>query len=223
MRMTNARHRQERRPWSILTGLAASLCMFIALPGTASLSESKAGGLTAEDKQLLESGELVMKPQNEQRGRLKLIGGQSWQIVDVPVEMAWRAMEDLSSYKRIIPLATESTVKGRNGDEIDLAIRQQWGPIDIKYVLQTTLDSEKRVMMFRLDLSQAHELRAGWGFLRARPWKGGKTLVSFGAMVDIGDGVLVSIIRPAVRRDLLRIPAKFKGYVEGDGRQLYVQ
>lgn len=197
--------------------------MFTVLPGTPSPSESQAGGLTSEDKQLLASGELVMKPKNEQRGSLKLFGGQSWQVVDVPVDAAWRAMEDLPSYRRIIPLATESDIKGQSGDEIDLAIRQQWGPVDITYVLQTTLDPEERVMMFRLDHSQGHELRAGWGFLRARPWKGDKTLVSFGAMVDIGDGVLVSIIRPALRKDLLRIPTKFKDYVEGEGRDLYTR
>ena len=179
------------------------------------------GGLTEEDKRRLESGELVMKPRNEQRGALKLFGGQSWQVVEVPVDAAWRATQDLSRYKQIIPLATESLVKSVHGDEIDLAIRQQWGPVDIRYVLQTTLDHDKRAMMFRLDHSQGHELRAGWGFLRVRPWKGGKTLVSFGAMVDIGDGVLVSIIRPAVRRDLLRIPTNFKGYVEGDGGAPY--
>ncbi len=193
------------------------------LLATPSPSESEAGGLTTEDKQLLASGELVMKPKNEQRGALKLFGGQSWQVVDIPVEAAWRAMEDLPSYKRIIPLATESDIKSQSGDEFDLLIRQQWGPVDIRYVLQTTLDPQKRIMMFRLDHSQGHELRAGWGFLRARPWKGDKTLVSFGAMVDIGDGVLVSIIRPAVRKDLLRIPTKFKGYVEGEGRDLYSQ
>ena len=197
--------------------------MFTVFPGTPSPSESQAGGLTSEDKQLLASGELVMKPKNEQRGSLKLFGGQSWQVVDVPVDAAWRAMEDLPSYRRIIPLATESDIKGQSGDEIDLAIRQQWGPVDITYVLQTTLDPEERVMMFRLDHSQGHELRAGWGFLRARPWKGDKTLVSFGAMVDIGDGVLVSIIRPALRKNLLRIPTKFKGYVEGEGRDLYTR
>jgi len=203
--------------------LTALLCVFVALPGTPSSSESAPGGLSATEKHLLASGELVMKPINEQRGSLKLFGGQSWQVVDVPVEAAWRAMEDLPSYKRIIPLATESSIKAQSGDEIDLAIRQQWGPVDITYVLQTTLDPQKRIMMFRLDHSQGHELRAGWGFLRARPWKGKKTLVSFGAMVDIGDGVLVSIIRPAVRRDLLRIPTRFKGYVEGEGRELYAR
>jgi ribosome-associated toxin RatA of RatAB toxin-antitoxin module len=204
-----------------LAGSVALLCVVGTLFGAPSRSESRAGGLTDEDKTLLESGELVMKPKSEQRGALKLFGGQSWQVADVPIDAAWRAVQDLPSYKEIIPLATESEIKGRDGEEIDLSIRQQWGPVDITYVLQTTLDADKRAMVFRLDHSQGHELRAGWGFMRVRPWKDGKTLVSFGAMVDIGDGVLVSIIRPAVRKDLLRIPTKFKRYVEGDGRALY--
>jgi ribosome-associated toxin RatA of RatAB toxin-antitoxin module len=162
-----------------------------------------------------------MKHRNEQRGPLKLIGGQSWQVVDAPIDLAWRALSDLPSYNRIIPLATQTLVKHQEGDEADLAIRHQWGPVDVQYVLQTTLDPDRRALMFRLDHSQEHDIRAGWGFMRLRSYKGEQTLVSFGALVDIGDGVFVSVIRPAVRRDLLRIPTKFKRYVEGDGRLLY--
>jgi len=157
-----------------------------------------------------------MKQKSEQRGVYKLIGGQSWQIVDVPVEVAWQALADLSGYKNFIPLVTESDVKHQVGEEADLAIRQEWGPIDVRYVLQTTLEVDRRSMMFRVDHSQAHDIRAGWGFMRIRPYKGGRTLVSFGALVDIGDGVFVSIIRPAVRKDLLRIPFYFKRHVEAE-------
>lgn len=162
-----------------------------------------------------------MKQQNEQRGSLKLIGGQSWQIIDVPIDVAWQAVSDLSSYKSIIPLATESNVMNRVGDVSELAIRQQWGPVDVRYVLQTTLDPDRRALVFRIDHSKAHDIRAGWGFIRVRPYKKTQTLVSFGALVDIGDGVFVSIIRPAVRKDLLRIPSRLKRYVEGEGRSLY--
>lgn len=162
-----------------------------------------------------------MKQKNEQRGALKLIGGQSWQIVDVPINLAWRALADLPRYKHFLPLATETVVTHRVDGESDLAIRQQWGPIDVRYVLQTTLDPDRRTMVFRLDHSQGHDIRAGWGFLRIRPYKKTQTLISFGALVDIGDGVFVSIIRPAVRQNLLRIPTKFKGYLENEGRTLY--
>ncbi|MGD8317462.1 MAG: SRPBCC family protein [Myxococcales bacterium] len=177
--------------------------------------------MTREDKQQLVAGELVMKQKNEQRGAYKLIGGQSWQIIDVPIDVAWEALQDLSRYKSIIPLATESDVQNRSGEEAELAIRQQWGPVDVRYVLQTTLDEDRHAMMFRVDHSQKHDIRAGWGFIRLRPYRTDRTLVSFGALVDIGDGVFVSIIRPAVRHDLLRIPTYFKRHVEGEGRDLY--
>jgi len=204
-----------------LPAVAALFCALAVLLGNPSRSSSSKDELTAYDKRMLAAGELVAKHRNEQRGAYKLIGGQSWQIVDVPVEIAWKALSDLPRYKRIIPLATETEVTHQAGEEADLAIRQQWGPIDVRYVLQTTLDEDRRALMFRLDHSQSHAIRAGWGFLRVRPYKDNRTLVSFGALVDIGDGVFVSIIRPAVRRDLLRIPSHFKEHVEGEGRMLY--
>jgi ribosome-associated toxin RatA of RatAB toxin-antitoxin module len=221
--MNKVRHSQERRRGSILTTTVSLLCVVAVFFVAPSRSLSSNDKLTDEDKKLLATGELVMKQKNEQQGSLKLIGGQSWQIIDVPIDIAWRAMADLPRYKHFIPLATETEVQHRAGDEADLAVRQEWGPIDVRYVLQATLESDRRTLVFRVDHSQQHDIRAGWGFMRVRSYKGNRTLVSFGALVDIGDGVFVSIIRPAVRKDLLRIPSKFKRYIEGDGRALYAE
>jgi len=212
--MNNPRDRQERSRWSILTTTLAMLSVLVVSFGAPSRSLSSNDHLTTEDKELLAAGELVMKHRNEQRGAYKLIGGQSWQIIDVPVNVAWEALANLTGYKNFIPLVTESDIKHQAGQEADVAIRQEWGPIDVRYVLQTTLEADRRSMVFRVDHSQAHDIRAGWGFMRVRPYKGNRTLVSFGALVDIGDGVFVSIIRPAVRKDLLRIPFYFKRHVE---------
>jgi hypothetical protein len=82
-------------------------------------------------------------------------------------------------------------------------------------VLQTTLEPDRGALVFRVDHSKAHDIRAGWGFIRVRPYQEDRTLVSFGALVDIGDGMFVSIVRPAVRRDLLRIPYFLKRHLEG--------
>jgi ribosome-associated toxin RatA of RatAB toxin-antitoxin module len=214
--MTQATHRQQRNRWSILTTAVCALCVLAVLFAAPSRSFSSADALTTEDKKLLAKGELVMKQKNEQRGAYKLFGGQSWQIVDVPFDVAWSALTDLSGYKNFIPLATETNVSNQAGREADVAIRQQWGPIDVRYVLQTTLETDRGAVVFRVDHSQPHDIRAGWGFIRVRPYKGNRTLVSFGALVDIGDGVFVSIARPAVRRDLLRIPYFLKKHLEGE-------
>lgn len=214
--MNKSRDRQERSRRSILTTTLATLSVVVVSFAAPSQSFSSSDQLTTDDKQLLAAGELVMKHKNEQRGAYKLIGGQSWQIMDVPVDVAWEALTNLTDYKSFIPLVTESDITHRAGEEADLAIRQEWGPIDVRYVLQTTIEADRRSMVFRVDHSQAHDIRAGWGFMRVRPYRGNRTLVSFGALVDIGDGVFVSIIRPAVRKDLLRIPFYFKRHVEAE-------
>lgn len=214
--MTQARHRQQHNHWSILTTAVSALCILAVLLSAPSRSLASSDQLTTEDKKLLAKGQLVMKEKNEQRGAYKLFGGQSWQIIDVPVEIAWSALTNLPGYKNFIPLATESNVDSQAGKEADLAIRQQWGPIDIRYVLQTTLETDRGAVVFRVDHSKDHDIRAGWGFIRVRPYKDNQTLVSFGALVDIGDGVFVSIVRPAVRRDLLRIPYFFKQHLESE-------
>jgi ribosome-associated toxin RatA of RatAB toxin-antitoxin module len=185
--------------------------------GAPSVSSASHDDLTTEDKKLLAQGELVMKPKNEQRGAYKLFGGQSWQIIDVPPSVAWEALKDIAGYKNFIPLATESVITHEDSEETDVAIRQQWGPIDVRYVLQTTTQPKKGAVLFRVDHSQDHDIRAGWGFIRIRPYKNDQSLVSFGALVDIGDGMFVSIVRPAVRRDLLRIPYYLKNHLEGGG------
>jgi len=200
-----------------LTCLAALACLVAVSFGAPATSFSSADELTTEDKKLLAEGELVMKHKNEQRGAYKLFGGQSWQIIDAPPDVTWAALKDLSGYKNFIPLATESVIKHQDQEETDVAIRQQWGPVDVRYVLQTTLQPDKAAVVFRVDHSKEHDIRAGWGFIRVRPYKQEMSLVSFGALVDIGDGVFVSIVRPAVRRDLLRIPYFLKNHLEGPG------
>jgi len=199
-----------------LTAALAAVCVLAVFLSPVSRSSASSDQLTTEDKRMLAKGELVMKQKNEQRGAYKLIGGQSWQIVDVPFDVAWAALKDRSGYKNFIPLATETKVSHLNDQEADVAVRQQWGPIDVRYVLQTTVEDDSGAVVFRVDHSKAHDIRAGWGFIRVRPYKNDRTLVSFGALVDIGDGVFVSIVRPAVRKDLLRIPYFFKRHLEGD-------
>jgi len=198
-----------------LTAAVSTVCVVVVLFGAPSRSFSSDDHLTDEDKQQLARGELVIKQKNELQGAYKLFGGQSWQIVNVPFDVAWEALKDRSGYKNFIPLATESEVNNQAGEEVDVAIRQQWGPVDVRYVLQTTLERDRGAVVFRVDHSQPHDIRAGWGFIRVRPYKGDRTLVSFGALVDIGDGVFVSIARPAVRRNLLRIPHYLKKHLEG--------
>lgn len=202
--------------------LLSCLCATAITHQARAVAKDTGASLSKEDKALLETGALVTKETEEERGELQLFGGQSWQVIDVPPEVAWRAITDFANYKEVIPAATETEPQRESGNEVDLAIRQQKGPIDVRYVMRMTKKPGRTLVLFRLDPTQSGTLRAAWGFVRVRPWKDGRqTLLSFGALVDIGDGMFVAIIKPAVRKHLLRLPERFKAYTEGPGRAHY--
>jgi hypothetical protein len=63
-------------------------------------------------------------------------------------------------------------------------------------------------------------VRAAWGFYNLRP-HGEGTLLAFGIMADIGDGLLTALVRPQVHEWMMKVPWMVKRFVEGSGRKLY--
>jgi len=76
-------------------------------------------------------------------------------------------------------------------------------------------------MRFRLDDSRVNDIRAAWGYVRIEPWEDGRTLFAWGVMADFGDDLLTGIVRPVVRRWMLRVPTTFRDYLEGWGSRNY--
>ncbi len=193
--------------------------LFLAWTGTA--ESSKEQSFTDEERARLAAGRLVKRPRAEVRDGWNMIGGQAWQVIDAPPEAVWKAANDLPRYTEMVPGLSESNVTERRGRVAHVVLRHVYGAIDFSYPLRFEFRPEERIAVFRLDHSKKSDLRAGWGFVRVRPWKGGKTLLTFSALVDIGDGILVSIIRSAVRGYMLIIPRTAKQFIEGEGRPIY--
>jgi len=93
--------------------------------------------------------------------------------------------------------------------------------VDVDYCLRMTYQESDGLVLFQLDDSRPHDIRAGWGYIRIRPWSEGRTLVSFGVLVDVGGGVIAGLVRPTFQEWLLKIPLTMKWYVEGSGRSRY--
>ena len=110
-RMSQTRHRQERRGWPVSTMAASWIAIAAVSLAMPSLSLSANDQLTTDDKKMLAAGELVMKQKNEQRGAYKMIGGQSWQIVDVPFHVGWQALNHLPRDTSFISFATQADVR----------------------------------------------------------------------------------------------------------------
>ncbi len=183
--------------------------------------ESTAQGFSQAERAKLDEGKLVQRPKSESRDGWNLIGGQAWQVIDMSPEAVWRAANDFDHYPKMVPGLRTAKVSRRKDHVVHVTFRHVYGALDVSYPLRFEFRPEEKVAVFRLDHTKPSDLRAGWGFFRIRPWKNGRTLLTVSGLVDIGSGILVSIIRPAVKRYLLLIPSVTKGFLEGDGRALY--
>lgn len=180
-------------------------------------------GFSAEERQRLANGELVTRRTTRRRGQLRLIGGSAFQVVERPVEDTWRALHDHGAYDRMLPSTEEARLVVRREDQRVMRIRHRVGFVSAQYHLHLAFDEARRDVAFRLDRQRPSDLRAAWGFIRVQPYEDAadRTLVSYGAMVDPGGGVLGGVLRGQIHDWVLRVPATIRAYLQGDGANLY--
>ena len=177
--------------------------------------------LTRSESASLERGQIVVRPTTERRGPLRLFGGTSYIVVDMSVRDAWASItDDSSQYRHMLPQVHSATEVSRDGNaERLIHFTHEVGPVSAEYSLRFQYNRQTKTVMFRLDASRAHDIRAAWGFFRLRSHGDGKTLVSFGAMVDMGSGLISGALRTRLHEWVLKIPWTFKRHVEGEGRR----
>ncbi len=164
----------------------------------------------------------MRRDEARQRGQLRLIGGTSFQVIDHPPEVVWRAVLDTQRYPRFIPEAVEARVVNGDQEQHLLYLRHEQGPVEASYYVNCRVSEERRTMQFRVDLTRPGDLSEGWGFLRVTEFGEGQSMVTFGIFADIGDGVLAGFVRPTVQDWMMRVPELLRRYLEGSGRTRYV-
>jgi len=177
--------------------------------------------LDSAERARLAQGRLVVRSTTQSRGPLELVGGVSYQVIDASPDEVWSALEDTNEWRRMLPQVAESRQVASRGGQRTVYIRQAQGPISASYYLNATYSSTSHDLTFALDTGRRNDLRAAWGFMTVRSWGDGQSILCYGAMVDIGDGLLTSMVRGTMHEWLLKVPSTVKRYVEGRGRQRY--
>lgn len=202
--------------------LTVGLLMAIALSGMATLhAQASSGAFTAGETAQLKRGELVMRQEARRQGELQLIGGTSWQIIDLPADAVWSAVRDTDRYDRFVPELKQARLIEENGRQRMVAMRHESGPVEAKYTLKMRFTNDQKMAQFRLDRTRPHDIREGWGFFMVKPYGKKKSMLTFGVMADVGTGLVAGIVRSQVHEWMLRIPGQLKRYVEGSGRARY--
>lgn len=206
--------------------LRALLIALLLVVGTAAGGMASAGSagrsdaseaLSAQERSALVAGRLIVRPRTERRGDLRLLGGTSFQVVNLPPDRVFRALQDPNHLWRMLPSARESRI-ARGGPNPVLYVRHALGPVSASYYLRARYQPQSTTVTFQLAPGMPNDVRAGWGYLKVRPFQSGRSLLSFGAMIDLGDGLLADAAKPRIHQWLLRIPSTMKRYLERRAR-----
>jgi hypothetical protein len=76
--------------------------------------------------------------------------------------------------------------------------------VQVSYVLRVHRDGA--VVRFWMDESREHDIEDAWGFFRAEPTGDGRTFVTYGILVDMGDGLLRDLFETRMRQLALEVP-----------------
>lgn len=214
--------RARERLLPVLMGAALACLATVVVPALAQQEES---GFSADERRRLEQGELVVRPVARRRGSLRLIGGSSWQVVEQPPEVTWRALCDAHSYRRMLPAADEARVVAHRPGQRVVRVRHAVGFVSARYHLRMRYDHDRHDVSFQLDERRENDLRAAWGFISVAPFEDDpeRTLVSYGVMADVGGGVLGGIMRGQIHDWMLRVPSTIREYLHGSGRNRYAE
>jgi carbon monoxide dehydrogenase subunit G len=195
--------------WAVALSVAASL-----MPPPSARASLGADEFSAEERKKLNRGQLVARRTEEQRGHMRLIGGTSWQVVNRPIQKVRPVVSDVSRYGKLLPgVSSFRQVEGK-GAFRTVRICHKAGGVQACYYANVRFANGGRDVFFQLDPKRDNDLRSGWGFVRIVPWGNGKTLVSWGIMADVGEGIVAGLIRPSVLDWMLKVPSTMKKHLE---------
>lgn len=201
----------KRRQWGKVFGWG--VCAALAASAAAAQA-GVAASFTSKEKLELRHGKLVARPTEERRGNLELIGGMSWRVVDVPVDVVRKVLLDPASYEHLLPGVSSFKQVSDGGLFKTVRICHKKGAVEGCYYANIRFADGGKDVFFQLDPNHENDLRAGWGFLRVTPYGDHDTLVAWGVMADMGHGILAGLMRPQVREWMLKVPSVMKKYLE---------
>jgi len=196
--------------------LAAGVCIALAT-ATPDVFASDARELTSQERAELRAGKLVVRPETRTLRGTQLLGGMAWQLVHASADQVYSALTDVSAYTKYLPAAEEVRLLSSTSPQT-LLVRHRLGFIGASYCVRTLRDPSHRSLRFRMDRTYPSAIRDAWGELRVSPYGADQSVVSLAILADLGEGLVVGIIRDDVHTWMLRVPALIKRHVEAQAR-----
>ena len=195
-----------RRAW--LAGVAVTASVFAA-SGRAS-----ADSLSRDETARLGHGETVVRSSTLEGDDYRYVGGVAYSILDGQPDELTALLDDVETYRAVLPRTISARVVGTVGGDALVELHQGTSMFEVAYTIRVRKDPAHGAVRFWLDRSRAHGIDDAWGFFRLAPLGDGRVLLTFGALVDVGEGMLRLFFEERVRAAMMSVPSRMQRFLE---------
>jgi hypothetical protein len=180
--------------------LAATAVLALGLAS----SSAHADGLAADETSRLLRGQTVARPQEMHRGGRRYVGGVTYTIVDSTPGELGSVLDDIGAWRRFLPKTRDARRVGAVEGDALVQITHGSPLVQVGYTLR--VHPEEHGLRFWMDPARPHDIEDAWGFFRTEPLGDGRTLVTYGILIDMGGGILRDMFEDRVRELALEVP-----------------
>jgi hypothetical protein len=177
------------------------------------------GGLSAEQHQTLRSGGRVEEFVELDRQGQRYVGGVSYALVRAEPRQVLDVLNQLTTLSVVLPSTRSTRIVERSDAWVRVELEQGNSVVSTTFTVyfqQQAAQSpnDPREVRFWLDPSQPHSIDDVWGFFRASRYDAERSLVSVGALVNLGPGLIRMLFEERIQRAILRMPNRIRDTVE---------
>ena len=187
--------------------LASAVLGSVLLAGGSASADS----LGADEVDRLLRGDCVARTQDLRRGLRRYVGGVTYKIFDTTPEELASLLDDVGDWGRFLPKTRDAHRVGAIGNDPLVQITHGSALVQVGYTLRVHRDGSS--VRFWMDPARPHDIEDVWGFFRAAPMGDGRTLVTYGILIVMGDGILRDMFEDRVREFALEVPDRVRDVV----------
>lgn len=177
------------------------------------------GGLSEAQHQTLRAGGRVEQFVELERQGQRYVGGVSYALVRAEPRQVFGVLNQVSTLSEVLPGTRNTRIIDRSGNRVRVELEQGNSVVSSTFTVFFQLEPpedrfDPQVVRFWLDPSRPHSIDDAWGFFRATRYDEGHSLVSVGALVNLGPGLIRMLFEKRIQRSILRMPNRIRTTVE---------
>lgn len=179
----------------------------------AAAANTRADRLSPTESTTLLGGGHVARTRSFERDGERYVGGVAYQIVEAPPHVVLESVRDPALLRQMLP-------RTRRVEPLDLpgprrfAVQQGNDFVQADYTVVFEEIPAGGEVRFFMDDTHPHDIDDVYGYFRAEPLAGGRTLVTVGVALNLGPGLVRMLFEEKIQKMMLSTPSRMRDVIE---------